>query len=224
MYILKKFILLAIPALLLFGSNAAKAESPEKRESLPHEIRFGVGDQLFEHFVWQNPLFIVKNMSESYTRDYKERYRYSQHFFAEYQWRFRRRLSVGFQVDGSACWWDLVTRNGLGNEISRQKNQNFWNLTLMPTLQFNWMNRDRFSLYSSLGIGLGLNGGSETDAYGNHTLCGLAFQYTLLGASLDWSRWFAFAALGGLSSAKEYTTDIFMLNSRIISLGAGFRF
>ena len=40
--------------------------------------------------------------------------------------------------DGSACLWDDVTRNGAGVEVSRTKNRIFANLTIMPTVRFDW--------------------------------------------------------------------------------------
>lgn len=221
----RKITLAVTAAILFLAGQPLLAESPEHRDTLKSEIRIGLGDQMFEWFVWQNPQYTVRNLSESWTRDYKEHYRYSQHLFAEYRYRLSRRVSLGFQVDGSAVVWDLVTRNGLGDEVSRAENQNFWNLTLMPTAQLTWVNREHYSLYSGVGIGLGINGGTETDAYGHHTLCGVAANLTFIGATFEWgSDWFAFAELGGLYSFRDIMTSIYMLNSRLISVGAGYRF
>ncbi len=220
-----KIALTGIVVILFFCGQSLHAETPEHRDNNKSEIRIGLGDQLFESFVWQNPQYTVRNLEESWTKDYKEHYRYSQHLFLEYQYRLSRHLSVGFQMDGSAVLWDTVTRNGLGEEVSRDKNQNFWNLTLIPTAKLTWINREHYSLYSGLGIGLGLNGGTEADAHGHHTLCGVAADITLIGASFEWGNdWFAFAELGGLYSFRDIMTSIYMLNSRLISVGVGYRF
>lgn len=214
-----------LPLLLLFAGPfyTAFAETPEKRASMRHEFRIGWGDQMFESLVWQNPSYIVKNMPQSYLRDYNERYRYTQHWFGEYQWRVNKWFGFGAAVDISGCLWDQVTRNGLGEETERLKNRSFWNLTIMPTLRFTWLNRKYVSLYTSLGAGLGINGGTETDAFGRHTLCGFSLDVALIGMTVDWKRWFAFAELGGLYSL-QHKSAVFMLNSRIVSVGAGIRF
>lgn len=209
---------------LLAGAFNASAESREHRDSTRHEVRIGWGDQMFEKLVWQEPQYIVSNMDESYRRTYREHWRYSQHWFAEYSWRVNRWFGLGAMVDASGCVWDEVTRNGLGEETARSKGHNFWNLTLMPTCRFTWFNSQYVSLYSSIGAGLGINGGSETDPKGRHTLCGFAVDLALVGATVDWNQWFAFAELGGLSSVRNIKTAVFMLNSRIISAGIGYRF
>lgn len=219
----KKF-LIALTAVLCLAVSHAGAENRQFRDSLRHEVRVGWGDQMFEKLIWQKSPYIIRNMPESYTKDYKERYRYTQHWFAEYQWRVNRWFGLGFQADISGCLWDNVTRDGLGNEVGREKNANFWNLTMMPMMRFTWFDSEYVSLYTSLGAGLGLNGGSETDAFGRHTLCGFAFDLSLIGVSVDWNRWCVFAEFGGLTSFKNVKTTVFMLNSRIISVGAGFRF
>lgn len=211
---------------LMLVANAPRsgAESRRQRDSLRHEVRVGWGDQMFERLVWQNPQYIVRNMPEEWSQTGKEHYRYSQHWFAEYQWRVNRWFGLGATVDCSGVVWDNVTRNGLGNETGRERGQNFWNLTMMPTCRFTWFNSQYVSLYSSLGAGLGINGGTETDARGRHTLCGLALDIALVGVTVDWKSWCVFAEVGGLSSVRNVKTTVFMLGSRMISVGAGFRF
>ena len=206
------------------GSLEASAESREHRTDARHEFRLGWGDQMFEKLIWQKPPYIISNLNESYRKTYKENWRYSQHWFAEYSYRVNGWFGVGAMVDASGCVWDDVTRNGLGVETDRQKGLNFWNLTLMPMCRFTWFNSEYVSLYSSLGAGLGINGGSETDADGHHTLCGVAFDLALVGVTVDWDRWCVFTEIGGLTSFKNFKTTVFLLNSRIISVGAGFRF
>lgn len=218
-----KRIFIIHTVLLAFCCIQSSAETPAGRAYRRHEVRIGWGDQLFEHLVWQNPQYVIGNMPESFSKQYKEHYRYSQHWFAEYQWRVNSWFGLGAMVDASGCVWDDVTRNGLGKEISRMDDRSFWNLTMMPVLRFTWLSREHISMYSALGAGLGINGGTETDAYGRHTLCGLAFDVALVGLTADWGRWFAFAELGGLYSMKDKST-IFLMNSRILSVGAGFRF
>ena len=191
-------LVILLPILLcIISAVPAEAENPIVRDSLRNEIRIGWGDQLFEHLIWQSPQYIISNMPESYVEHYNERYRYTQHWFAEYQWRVNKWFGVGAMVDISGCLWDEVTRNGTGKEIDRIKNKSFWNLAVMPTFRFTWFNREHISLYSSIGAGIGI--------------------------TAEWDRWFISGELGGLYSMKN-TVSIFMLNSRILSIGAGVRF
>lgn len=211
-------------SVLLVLAFDASAESRPHRDSTRHEVRIGWGDQMFEKFVWQKPQYIISNMDESFRKTYNEHWSYSQHWFAEYSWRVNRWFGLGAMIDASGCVWDEVTRNGLGNEVARSKGHNFWNLTMMPTFRFTWFNSQYVSLYTSLGAGLGINGGSEVDGKGRHTLCGLALDLALIGVTVDWSDWCAFAEVGGLSSVRNIKSSIFMLNSRMVSVGVGYRF
>ena len=93
----------------------------------------------------------------------------------------------------------------------------------MPTTRFTWLNTEHVNLYSSLGAGLGLNGGSESDVDGKHTVAGFAANVELIGISADWGQWFAYSELGGSFSLRNKST-IFLAASRIISIGIGFRF
>ena len=77
----------------------------------PHEFRIGWGDQLFETLVWYNQPHSTL-YPESYVGQYEERYRYTQHWFAEYQYRVRYWFNVGAMVDYSGVVWDKVQRNG----------------------------------------------------------------------------------------------------------------
>lgn len=218
---MRRIILCIISALCL--GISLRAESPAQRDSLRHELRIGVGDQCFEMLTWQEPLYIIDNMPGTYERSYNENYSYSQHWFIEYQWRVNKWFSVGALADFSGCAWDKVSRNGLGEELQRQRGRNFWNIVAMPVCRFTWLGREHFSLYSAVGIGLGLNGGSELNAKGKSVECGLAFNISPIGITGDWGPWFCFAELGGLSSLSS-RDSIYMLNSRIISLGVGIRF
>ena len=54
----------------------------------PHLLRVGWGDQMFETLVWYNQTHSTL-YPESYIGQYEERYRYTQHWLAEYQYRVR---------------------------------------------------------------------------------------------------------------------------------------
>ena len=93
----------------------------------------------------------------------------------------------------------------------------------MPTFRFTYFFHPNVNIYSGLGIGLGINGGTETNGKGRHTDVGAAVNLTVVGVSANYDRWFWTLDLGGMYSLKDANT-IFMASSRIISIGLGARF
>lgn len=189
----------------------------------PNEVRIGWGDQLFESLMWHNPTAVITSMPESYEQTYRERFRHNQHLWAEYQRRFAHWFALGAMVDISEVGWDNVVRNGAGTELSRDKKHYFYNLVIMPTFRFTYFFHPNVNIYSGLGIGLGINGGTETNGKGRHTDVGAAVNLTVVGVSANYDRWFWTLDLGGLYSLKDANT-IFMASSRIITIGLGARF
>lgn len=200
-----------------------KAETPEQRAKAKHEVRIGWGDQMFESVMWHNPQYIINNMPESATYGYKERYRYTQHIFAEYQYRPLKWLGVGGMLDFSGFIWDSNLRNGKGELITSLKNQTNFNVVIMPTVRFSYCNINYFSMYSGLGIGLDINTGSETDGFGRHTVCAPAFNLTLVGASVNYEQWFLNVELGAMAAMRGMNY-VYMLGSRLVSVSVGLRF
>lgn len=188
-----------------------------------NELRIGWGDQLFESLIWHNPTSIITTMPDSYQQVYKENYSYNQHVWMEYQWRFTHWFSLGAMVDFSHVGWDEVTRNGKGAELNRKEEQFFYNAVIMPTIRFTYFHHENVNFYSGLGIGLDINGGTETNAHGNHTDVGAAINLTVFGISANYQLWFWTVDCGGLYALKNMNT-IFLMSSRIVNVGMGVRF
>ena len=188
-----------------------------------NELRIGWGDQLFESLIWHNPTSIITTMPDSYQQVYKENYSYNQHVWMEYQWRFTHWFSLGAMVDFSHVGWDEVTRNGKGAELNRKEDQFFYNAVIMPTIRFTYFHHENVNFYSGLGVGLDFNGGTETNALGNHTDVGAAINLTVFGISANYQRWFWTIDCGGLYALKNMNT-IFLMSSRIVNVGMGVRF
>ena len=72
-------------------------------------------------------------------------------------------------------------------------------------------------------VGLDINGGTETNALGNHTDVGAAINLTVFGISANYQRWFWTIDCGGLYALKNMNT-IFLMSSRIVNVGMGVRF
>lgn len=199
------------------------AETKAAHITQRNEIRIGWGDQMFESLMWRNPTHIITTMPESYQKTYNENYSHNQHIWLEYQWRFNHWFSLGAMMDFSEVDWDVVTRNGKGAEVNRSEGHFFYNIVFMPTIRFTYFHHEHVNLYSGLGVGLDINGGSETNGYGNKTDIGAALNLTLFGVSANYERWFWTVDFGGMYALKNMNT-IFMASSRMINVGLGARF
>lgn len=188
----------------------------------PHQLRIGWGDQLFETLAWYDQPHSTL-YPESYIGQYEERYRYAQHWFAEYQYRIRYWFNVGGMIDYSGVVWDKVNRNGLGKEVSREKNCNFHNIAIMATARFTYMHTKYVSLHSGLGVGLNINTGSEIDYRGRKTALAPALNLTVLGMSVGNEKWFGAVEFGGLYSLMNIH-EVYLAGSRMFTLSVGCRF
>lgn len=188
----------------------------------PHQLRVGWGDQLFESLVWYNQSYSTQ-YPESYKGPYEEQYRYLQHWFVEYQYRVSYWFNVGAMVDYSGVLWDNVKRNGKGEELSRDKNGNFHNITFLATTRFTYLHAKYVSLYSGLGAGLNVNTGSEIDYRGRKTAVAPALSLTVLGMSVGNEQWFGSVEFGGLYSLMN-AYEVYMAGSRMFTVSIGCRF
>ena len=214
------FYILALLCGLVFSVHA---EDKWAYINQRNELRIGWGDQLFESLMWHNPTHVYRQLPVDYRQVYHENYHHDQHFWIEYQWRFKHWFSLGAMVDWSDVRWDDVTRNGAGVEVAREGGHWFYNFVIMPTIRFTYFHHPNVNLYSGLGIGLDINGGSEVNGAGRKTDVGAAANITVFGVSANYQRWFWTVDFGGLYALKNANT-IFMASSRIINVGLGARF
>ena len=191
-------------------------------DSIPHEVRIGWGDMLFEMLVWHESAYPTA-LPEQYMEVYNEQFRYTQHWFAEYMYNASYWYSLGCLVDYSGVLWDKVMRNGRGEELSRDKNHWFSNISIVPTIRFSYYRSPYVSLYSSLGVGLNINTGSELDFKGRRTAMVPVVNISLLGVRVGHGRWFGAVELGGMISLLS-TNEVYMLGSRLFTASFGYCF
>ena len=129
-------------------------------DTIPHELRVGWGDQMFETLMWHD-IGHPSILSPTYQATYNERFRYTQHWFAEYLYRLNYRYSFGLLMDYSGVFWDRVLRNGRGKVLQRKMNRAFHNIAIVPTVRFSYHRWDYVSFYSAIGVGLNINTGTE---------------------------------------------------------------
>ena len=217
----KRFIYVCI---LLFGlSTGAWAENQWDHITMRNELRIGWGDQLFESLMWHNPTSHISTLPAGFQYTQSENYTHNQHLWVEYQWRFYHWLSFGAMVDLSEVGWDNVTRNGAGVELNRSDRRYFYNMVFMPTLRFTYYHHPYVNLYSGMGLGFDINGGTETNSKGQYTDIGAAINITFIGVSANYNRWFMALDFGSMSALRDINT-IFMASSRIINFSLGARF
>lgn len=210
------FSLLLLPACIF-------AESLSQRSMNPHELRIGWGDQLFEHMMWHSTVQPANSLPATFQQDYNESVRYTQHWFAEYQYRYNDWFSYGGQIGGAGVLWDKVTRNGKGDEVARIKNRCFYNILILPTIYFTYYHHDYVSLYSGLGLGLDINAGTEKDFDNRLTVCAPAINVTLFAVRANYNNWFASFEMGGVTALNNFN-EIYLLGSRVLTLSLGLTF
>ena len=189
-------------------------------DKMPHDLRIGVGDQLFETLIWRDRGH-YQHMPENYEALYDENYRYTQHCFVEYLYNFNYCYALGLQVDYSGVIWDQVLRNGRGEEISREKGKNFHNIAIMPTVRFSYYHHDYLSLYSALGVGLNINTGSEL-INGCKTKLAPAGHITLLGMRVGKGRFYGAVEVGAMVALNN-AFEVYMFGSRLFTASFGVR-
>ncbi len=219
----KKILTIVLLLCATFAGAREAQDEVEQKLRWHNELRIGWGDQLFESLMWHNPTYIVTTMPESFSKTYHENYRHNQHIWMEYQYFCSHWFSVGAMADVSEVSWSDVTRNGKGVETARSGRKYFYNAVAMPTMRFTYYRHPHACLYSGLGLGLDINGGTEENAAHRKTDMGLALNLTLIGASVNFGRWFMAFDVGGLTSLRDRNT-IYMAFSRMMNVSMGIRF
>lgn len=215
---------LLLVLLLTLGLAPCAAETKAMRDTMRHELRLGWGDQLFETLIWHERPSVTTTGSRDDRYTYSERFRYSQHLFLEYQYRINYWLGVGGLVDASGVKWDVVTRDGTGAYVSTDEQKHYlYNAVVMPTVRFTYLHHPYVNLYSGLGIGMCVHGSSEPSYLGKTTTVSAAADFTLLGLSANYGRWFAAVEYGGMYALKNKNM-LLMIKSRMFTASIGCRF
>lgn len=157
-------------------------------------VRVGAGDSLFESLVF-------------HPADETAHYTYSGHWFADFHYKLTRVVSVGGQLDWQSICWDR-------SDGPRLKN---YDLSILPTVRFTWLDRKWVRLYSSLGAGLLVawdnDGGREAAP---------VFNLNGIGIQFGDGPWCGSADLGFMVSLKN-VNHIYLMGARILSVGVNYR-
>lgn len=203
------------------------AETKEQRAESKNEIRLTLGDCMWETLIWHNDPDRSANpwIAPGQEVTYNTNYFYTPHIGLEYHYRINHWLSAGLLADIQATTWTKRTFgiDEIGSSFYSNKKENFYNLAIMPSVRFTYFWKEHVNLYSSIALGLDINGGSETDLRGHHTGFGAALDVTILGIAAGKNHWQGLIELGGLSALKNKDT-MYMMCSKIIALGVSYSF
>lgn len=199
--------------------DSVRNDLREEAAKHPYMLRIGWGDQMFESLVWYSKPYYTL-YPNAYNNVYHENYRYTQHWFLEFQRRVNYWYSIGCMVDYSGVLWDDVQRDGKGVEIHREPNHAFHNISAMITMRFTYMHSKHVWMYSGFGVGLNMNTGTETDYLNRQTVMAPAVNLTVWGMSVGNERWFGAIEFGGLYSLMS-TNEIYLAGSRMFTASVG---
>lgn len=187
------------------------------------EVRAGWGDQMFETLVCHEKAEPFGLLPADKIINVNSRYRYSQHWFAEGQYKALDWLGVGAMVDFSNVSWENSDYDGTGRLLKSNGRKYFSNISVMPSVTFTYFNRKHVQLHSSVAMGLNINTGNEKDYKGRFTAFAPAIYLNFIGVRGVYDRYFASVDLGALM-AMNGQREIYLLGSRLVSVSAGLTF
>lgn len=189
---MRKILIVILALLALQPLEAAeKGKAPKVPPEHPHQVRIGWGDMLSETMLFPQA-----------SRD-KGGKGYTGHLFAGYQYFVRSAFSVGCQLDFEAMGKADMTD---------------YDLSVIPTIRFHYLNTDWVELHSGLGIGVLFafdnKGGLEAAPVADINLIGVQLGQGPLRIGLD---------LGMMDSMLS-SSKIYMLESRLVSISLNYTF
>lgn len=178
------------PGSLAQVTTSAQAPGRAQDKNL---LRIGWGDPLFEQLVF----YPAAGASD---------HCYTGHIFADYRRSLGKVVSVGAEVDFLSVSW---TQDG-----RRTRN---YDLSVLPTVRFTWLDREWVRLYSGLGAGA-LFAWNNSDA--REVLP--VFDVNTIGIQVGKGHWCGSVDLGFMAALKN-VNHIFMAGSRLVSVGLNYR-
>lgn len=226
---MKKVVLLILSVLPL---AFVQAETKEHIAAHPHELRIGIGDPLGQVLLKDNGILLFNGTVFPHTDD--KAYAIP-HIFAEYNYRFGKHFSVGFQFDFVTVWgndWEEADFP-IGSLQQDPWNQYYFNF--MPTFKCHYLDRDMISLYSGVGVGFSYAKYKSTITWDwvegiwnpakrpVREVFGAALDITVIGVSVGKNHLFGNFELGALLDFETGVRNR-VIPSRFISASIGYRF
>lgn len=188
-----------------------------------HKLRIGIGDMMFETVRWHNQVHKdYSTIADGLSKPEDVNFAYTPHFSAEYSYSILDWMDLGLICDAQFTSWRRKYYNNRDVMTSMSK-ENFFNLSFLVNVRFNYLRREHFGMYSSIAPGIDINGGSETDCFGRHTLAGAAIDLRLVGFTAGSGQYWGFAEFGLMAALKNPDT-IFLFGSQLIKVGFTYKF
>lgn len=178
---------------------------------------------MFETVCWHNEVHKdYGSIPDGISKPEDVNFRYSPHISAEYSYRLLDWLSLGLVCDFQSTSWE---RNFYDNtdSVTESTKENFFNLSFLLNVRFNYFRREHFGIYSSIAPGIDINGGSETDCFGRHTMAGPAIDLRLVGLTAGNGQHWGFVEFG-LMAALKNPDNIFLFGSQLVKIGYTYKF
>ena len=139
--------------LILFLLSGAIPAASQK-----HTVRLGWGDMMYETAVFHaspSHTFVTPSaLPEDFSVREQYGHGYTGHIFAEYLYRAGRNVRLGGMMDFEGIFWKEADFDRNHNVKGAVQNVNNYDLSLIPTVRFDYFNHETVSLYSGLGLGL----------------------------------------------------------------------
>jgi hypothetical protein len=142
---------------------------------------------------------------------------YTGHLYADYHYNVLSWLAIGFQTDFEGIFWQERDVDRYGNAISGTFHSRNYNLCLLPEFRFTYCHTKYVNLYSGFSVGLNI----AFDNTGAHEQA-VAFNLNLFSIQTGKDHWYGTFELGLLNSLKNINR-IYMIGSRIMQVGVGYR-
>lgn len=184
-----------------------------------HSVRLGWGDMLFETLAF-HPSSLDTYDPEALPADFRSKgsfgYGYTGHIFADYFYALTDVISVGAQTDFEGIFWKEGVRDASGTVVSDPKQVNNFNLCILPSVRFTYFRSEWVDIYSGLSLGLLM-------AFDNQKQFELApaFNLNLVGVRVGKGHWGGTAEIGLLNALKG-ANDVYLLGSRLFSVGVNY--
>lgn len=215
----KKFLFITLLVLVIPATRLSAGE-PGKA----NEFRLGFGDWIFEASFFRtvgDGNYLDRPSDAVYHE--KQNYRYIPHIFAEYNRQLLPWLWAGAQVDFGGFSWNSVSIRGGSNLVTESSSENCYNISILPSLRFDWFRTEYLRMYSALRAGIDINTGTETDMFGKKTAIAPCFTPAVLGITAGKGNVFGNLELGGLYALRNKNL-VYMFGSRLISVSISYRF
>lgn len=200
---MKKFLTLALICLPLLCQGADG--DPVRRQ----QVRVGWGDMLFETMAFYPGL--------SATGLEKYDFGYTGHLFAEYRYLVCDHIRVGIQTDAEGIFWKEAERDALRKPEGPVTPVRNYNVSLVPTIQFRFLDTEWVDLWAGMGTGV-------LFAFDNARQVEIApeINFTLLGVEVGRGPWTGTLELGGMNALRN-ANSVYMFASRLVSFSINYR-